>query len=44
MVSSDDCGGMEPFLQLTNGVKLLVKEEEADRALTILNDFDGDSH
>ena len=35
-VSTDDCGGMRPFLQLTNGVRLMVLEKDADSALKIL--------
>ena len=28
----DDAGGMEPYLQLTNGVRLIVSREDAARA------------
>ena len=37
VVSADDCGGMRPHLLLgTNGTRLLVKEEDAQKALEIL--------
>ncbi|MCK4400961.1 DUF2007 domain-containing protein [bacterium] len=37
IVSADDCGGMRPHLLLgTNGTRLLVKEEEAQKALEVL--------
>lgn len=35
-VSKDDGGGMEPHLQLTLGVRLLVDRDDADRARKIL--------
>lgn len=35
-VASDDCGGTEPFLQLTNGVRLMVNEKDFDRSTQIL--------
>ena len=31
-VFKDDAGGMEPHLQRTNGVRLIVKREDAERA------------
>jgi len=37
MVSSDDYGGMQPALQFSNGVRLIVREEDADRALIELS-------
>ena len=37
MISSDDAGGMRPDLSWsTGGVRLLVKQEDADRALELL--------
>ena len=37
VVSADDCGGMRPHLLLgTNGTRLLVKEEDAQKALEVL--------
>ena len=35
-VSKDDAGGMEPHLQRTSGVRLVVNRADADRALQIL--------
>ena len=35
-VFKDDVGGMEPQLQLTGGVRLLVNRTDADRAHEIL--------
>lgn len=39
-VSSDNVGGMEPPLQLIQGIKLLVLEEDLNRAKTILEAYD----
>ena len=36
MIRKDDCGGMEPYLQVGTGVQLLVREEDARRAEEIL--------
>lgn len=36
-VSADDAGGMEPQLQMTMGVRLVVNRADAERALEILN-------
>jgi len=36
MVSSDDAGGLRPAMTLTNGVQLIVRAEDADRANEIL--------
>ncbi len=37
IISADDCGGMRPHLLLgTNGTRLLVKEEDAQKALDVL--------
>lgn len=35
-VSKDDGGGMEPHLQLTNGVRLVVNRADAEHAQEIL--------
>jgi outer membrane lipoprotein SlyB len=35
-VSKDDGGGMEPHLQRTNGVRLVVRRDDAERARRIL--------
>ena len=35
-VSRDDAGGMEPHLQRTNGLRLLVNRADAERANTVL--------
>ena len=36
MISADDAGGMRPDLSWSTGVRLLVKQEDAHRALEIL--------
>ena len=36
LVFKDDAGGMEPHLQRTNGVRLVVNRVDADRARKIL--------
>ena len=41
MIRADDAGGMRPDLVMhTGGVKLIVIEEAADRALEILESFE----
>ena len=35
-VSTDDCGGMQPFLQASTGVRLIVRSEDMERAEEIL--------
>ena len=40
-VSRDDCGGAEPYLQQSNGVRVLVMESSAQRALEIQRDVLG---
>lgn len=35
-IFKDDAGGMEPHLQLTGGVRLVVKRADAERAYEIL--------
>lgn len=36
MIQSDDCGGVRPHLWM-GGVQLLVRDEDAQRAIEILN-------
>ena len=36
-VLKDDCGGMEPMLQLTNGVRLVVRDGDLKEAVRILD-------
>ena len=36
MIRSDNAGGMRPAMSMTNGVELLVRAEDADRASEIL--------
>jgi hypothetical protein len=40
-LSSDDAGGLEPQLQLTQGVRVLVAPEDAARAREIIAEADG---
>jgi hypothetical protein len=40
-VFKDDAGGMEPHLQRTSGVRLVVNRADADRALQILQSVEG---
>jgi hypothetical protein len=40
VVSSDDAGGIEPQLQVTQGVRVLVAPEDAERARALLADAD----
>lgn len=37
-ISKDDCGGMRPYLQMTTGVKLIVREEDVGKANRILSE------
>lgn len=39
-ISKDDAGGMDPQMQLTRGVRLLVRQHESDEARSILNEMD----
>ncbi len=41
-VLKDDAGGMEPHLQLTGGVRLLVGSADAERAREILDSIFSD--
>ncbi len=40
MVSRDDCGGMEPQLNMVRGVRLIVNQGNAEAALEILDKDD----
>ena len=42
-VSADDAGGMEPQLQASMGVRLIVNRVDAERALEILRTFEDDA-
>jgi hypothetical protein len=35
-LSSDDCGGLRPALTMTNGIKVVVRADDAARAAEIL--------
>jgi len=37
VIAKDDAGGMEPHLQRTTGVRLVVNRADAERAQEILN-------
>ena len=39
-VSKDDAGGMEPHLQMTGGVRLLVNRTDAAKAQELLSTLD----
>jgi hypothetical protein len=40
LIQKDDCGGAYPALQMTRGVKLLVKPEDLEQAETILHELE----
>jgi hypothetical protein len=40
-ISKDDCGGARPWLQPVTGVKLYVRELDAERAVRILREIEG---
>ena len=41
MTSTDDCGGMRPHLAFaTGGIRLMVKQQDAQKALEILENSD----
>lgn len=42
-VFKDDAGGMEPHLQLTGGVRLVVTRSDAERARQILQTWESSS-
>lgn len=37
-LSGDDCGGLRPALTMTNGIKLVVRADDAARAEEILSE------
>ncbi len=37
-ITKDDCGGMRPWLQPITGVRLMVRQSDAQRASDILNE------
>ena len=41
MIASDDCGGVRPHLWM-GGVQVLVRDEDAQRAMEILNPAAGE--
>jgi hypothetical protein len=41
-IQKDDCGGAYPSLQMSGGVRLLVKPEDLKDAQTILNEIEGE--
>ena len=43
MIMRDDCGGQRPHLALTNGLRLVVRAEDAERAAEVLANRTGDS-
>ena len=36
LLRKDDCGGLRPHMQMTEGVELLVREEDAEEADAVL--------
>jgi len=36
MIGRDDCGGMRPSLSMVQGIKLIVRSEDAERAAGVL--------
>ena len=42
-VSSDDAGGQEPQLQLTQGVRVLVAPEDEQRASQLIEDVEAEN-
>jgi len=38
MVRADDCAGLRPHMQMSEGVELLVREEDAEEATRILSE------
>ncbi len=37
IIQKDDCGGMRPHLQMSTGVRLLIRREDKDKAEAILS-------
>ncbi|MFA5802950.1 MAG: DUF2007 domain-containing protein [Thermoleophilia bacterium] len=40
MILSDDAGGMEPQFQLTQGVRLMVRREDLEKAHELLDEME----
>jgi len=38
MLGRDDCGGMRPSLLWAQGIKLVVRSDDVERAAAVLND------
>jgi hypothetical protein len=36
-LGSDDCGGQRPSLTMANGIRLVVRADDADQAVEVLN-------
>ncbi|MBI5870795.1 MAG: DUF2007 domain-containing protein [Actinobacteria bacterium] len=41
MIMKDDAGGMEPQFQLTQGVRLMVRAEDLEKARDLIAEVDG---
>ena len=39
-IQKDDAGGLAPSLQLTGGVSLIVNQDDAERAVELIREFD----
>lgn len=39
MIRSDDCAGLRPHMSMTNGVELLVREADVERATEVLTEL-----
>jgi hypothetical protein len=39
-IQKDDMGGLAPSMQLTGGVRLIVNQDEAERAAELIRDYD----
>lgn len=42
MIIKDDAGGMEPQFQLTQGVRVMVRAEDLERARELIAEIEGD--
>lgn len=42
VIFKDDAGGMEPQFQLTQGVRLMVRAEDLERARELIGEINGD--
>lgn len=41
-ISADDCGSWRPWLQLSMGIRLMVRSVDAEHASEVLNDLPAD--